>query len=127
VISGIEMSGMGALFSVRSIDDVERGFVGRVSAELVTSYPPAIPVLAPGELITADAVTAPREAAADVGQIAYALTHAATSRWSAMGAGPGRPSCGSGRPGLIPAPRVIRQNGRPDGFRPCHRRALPSH
>jgi len=28
--------------------------VGRVSAELVAPYPPGVPVLAPGELITAE-------------------------------------------------------------------------
>ena len=46
--------------------------IGRVSAELVAPYPPGIPVLAPGELITADAVAALREVAADGGRIAYA-------------------------------------------------------
>ncbi len=46
--------------------------VGRVSAELVAPYPPGIPVLAPGELITAEAVAALRDAAADGGRIAYA-------------------------------------------------------
>ena len=46
--------------------------VGRVSAELVAPYPPGVPVLAPGELITADAVAALRDAAADGGRIAYA-------------------------------------------------------
>jgi lysine decarboxylase len=46
--------------------------VGRVSAELVAPYPPGIPVLAPGELITAEAVAALHEAAADGGRIAYA-------------------------------------------------------
>jgi arginine decarboxylase len=46
--------------------------IGRVSAELVAPYPPGIPVLAPGELITAEAVAALREAAADGGRIAYA-------------------------------------------------------
>ena len=30
--------------------------VGRVCAELVTPYPPGIPLLAPGEVVTADAV-----------------------------------------------------------------------
>jgi len=45
---------------------------GRVSAELVAPYPPGIPVLAPGELITADALAALRHAAADGGRIAYA-------------------------------------------------------
>lgn len=46
--------------------------IGRVSAELIAPYPPGVPVLAPGELITADAVTALREVAADGGRIAYA-------------------------------------------------------
>lgn len=46
--------------------------IGRVSAELIAPYPPGIPVLAPGELITADAVAALREVAADGGRIAYA-------------------------------------------------------
>ena len=46
--------------------------VGRVSAELVAPYPPGIPVLAPGELITADAVAALRAVMADGGRIAYA-------------------------------------------------------
>ena len=46
--------------------------IGRVSAELVAPYPPGVPVLAPGELITAEAVAALREAAADGGRIAYA-------------------------------------------------------
>ncbi len=46
--------------------------VGRISAELVAPYPPGVPVLAPGELITAEALAAPREVAADGGRIAYA-------------------------------------------------------
>jgi lysine decarboxylase len=46
--------------------------VGRVSAELVAPYPPGIPVLAPGELITAEALAALREVRADGGRIAYA-------------------------------------------------------
>jgi arginine decarboxylase len=46
--------------------------IGRVSAELIAPYPPGIPVLAPGELITAEAVAALREVAADGGRIAYA-------------------------------------------------------
>ncbi len=46
--------------------------VGRISAELIAPYPPGVPVLAPGELITAAAVTALREVAADGGRIAYA-------------------------------------------------------
>jgi lysine decarboxylase len=46
--------------------------IGRVSAELIAPYPPGVPVLAPGELITAAAVDALREVAADGGRIAYA-------------------------------------------------------
>ena len=46
--------------------------IGRVSAELVAPYPPGVPVLAPGELVTAEAVDALREVAADGGRIAYA-------------------------------------------------------
>ena len=46
--------------------------VGRISAELVAPYPPGVPVLAPGELITTAALAALREVAADGGRIAYA-------------------------------------------------------
>jgi arginine decarboxylase len=46
--------------------------VGRISAELVAPYPPGIPVLAPGEVITADALAALRAAKAQGGRIAYA-------------------------------------------------------
>jgi lysine decarboxylase len=46
--------------------------VGRISAELVAPYPPGVPVLAPGELITDEALAALREVAADGGRIAYA-------------------------------------------------------
>ncbi len=46
--------------------------VGRISAELVAPYPPGIPVLAPGEVITQDALAALREAKAQGGRIAYA-------------------------------------------------------
>jgi lysine decarboxylase len=46
--------------------------IGRISAELVAPYPPGVPVLAPGELITAEALAALREVAADGGRIAYA-------------------------------------------------------
>jgi lysine decarboxylase len=46
--------------------------VGRISAELVAPYPPGVPVLAPGELITREAIAALREIAADGGRIAYA-------------------------------------------------------
>ena len=46
--------------------------IGRVSAELIAPYPPGVPVLAPGELITQIAVEALRGVAADGGRIAYA-------------------------------------------------------
>jgi lysine decarboxylase len=46
--------------------------IGRVSAELVAPYPPGVPVLAPGEIITAEALAALRVAHADGGRIAYA-------------------------------------------------------
>ena len=46
--------------------------VGRVSAELVAPYPPGIPVLAPGEEVTLDAVEALRAAVAAGSRIAYA-------------------------------------------------------
>jgi lysine decarboxylase len=45
---------------------------GRVSAELIAPYPPGVPVLAPGELITADAIDSLRQVQADGGRIAYA-------------------------------------------------------
>ncbi len=46
--------------------------IGRISAELVAPYPPGVPVLAPGEVITAEALAALRAAHADGGRIAYA-------------------------------------------------------
>jgi lysine decarboxylase len=46
--------------------------VGRVSGELVAPYPPGVPVLAPGEVITVAALDALRAAQADGGRIAYA-------------------------------------------------------
>jgi arginine decarboxylase len=46
--------------------------VGRISAELIAPYPPGVPVLAPGERVTAAALDALREVKADGGRIAYA-------------------------------------------------------
>ena len=49
-----------------------RQAAGRVSAELIAPYPPGVPVLAPGELISAEAIESLREVKADGGRIAYA-------------------------------------------------------
>ena len=46
--------------------------VGRVSVELIAPYPPGVPVLAPGEVISAAALNALQAALADGGRIAYA-------------------------------------------------------
>ncbi|MGA9858147.1 MAG: DegT/DnrJ/EryC1/StrS family aminotransferase [Solirubrobacteraceae bacterium] len=46
--------------------------VERVSAELVALYPPGVPVLAPGEAVSAAALDALRDAAADGVRVAYA-------------------------------------------------------
>jgi arginine decarboxylase len=46
--------------------------IGRVSVELVAPYPPGVPVLAPGERITAEAVASLQVAAAAGTRIAYA-------------------------------------------------------
>ncbi|SFR92745.1 lysine decarboxylase [Microbacterium sp. cf046] len=45
---------------------------GRVCAELIAPYPPGVPVLAPGEIVTAAAIDALRSTLADGGRIAYA-------------------------------------------------------
>ena len=46
--------------------------IGRICAELVAPYPPGIPVLAPGEAITVDAVAALDQARASGIRVAYA-------------------------------------------------------
>jgi len=45
---------------------------GRVCAEVVAPYPPGVPVLAPGERITTEALTALRRASDEGARIAYA-------------------------------------------------------
>lgn len=60
-----------AFFAAQESVPVERS-IGRVCAELVAPYPPGIPVLAPGEEITADALAALREARSAGVRIAYA-------------------------------------------------------
>ena len=46
--------------------------IGRVCAELIAPYPPGVPVLAPGEIVTTAALDALRGTRADGGRIAYA-------------------------------------------------------
>ncbi len=46
--------------------------VGRVSAELIAPYPPGVPVLAPGELVTSEAVASLHSTIEYGGRIAYA-------------------------------------------------------
>jgi lysine decarboxylase len=53
--------------------------VGRVSVELIAPYPPGVPVLAPGEVISAAALGALLSAIADGGRIAYAADPALTT------------------------------------------------
>jgi lysine decarboxylase len=60
-----------AYFAAAETVPVERS-VGRVAAELVAPYPPGIPVLAPGELVTDDVLGALREAGDAGVRIAYA-------------------------------------------------------
>jgi lysine decarboxylase len=45
---------------------------GRISAEVIAPYPPGIPLVVPGELITTHTVTALEEAARSGVRIAYA-------------------------------------------------------
>ncbi len=51
--------------------------VGRVSAELIAPYPPGVPVLAPGELVTQPALGALLAARDDGVRIAYARSSGA--------------------------------------------------
>jgi lysine decarboxylase len=44
---------------------------GRVAAETVAPYPPGIPAIAPGEVVSADLVEALREAAAAGTRLSY--------------------------------------------------------
>lgn len=60
-----------AFFAPRESVPVQRA-VGRVSAELVAPYPPGVPVLAPGEVVTPEALDALAAARAAGSRIAYA-------------------------------------------------------
>jgi lysine decarboxylase len=46
--------------------------IGRVCAELIAPYPPGVPALAPGEIVTVEVLDALRTTRADGGRIAYA-------------------------------------------------------
>jgi arginine decarboxylase len=60
-----------AFFAEREVVAIDRA-IGRVSAELIAPYPPGIPVLAPGERITADTIAALGRARDAGVRIAYA-------------------------------------------------------
>jgi lysine decarboxylase len=60
-----------AFFAPHRVVDAESA-IGRVSAEMVAPYPPGVPVLVPGEVVTAEALHALREAQAHGTRIAYA-------------------------------------------------------
>jgi len=60
-----------AFFAAHRTEPLARA-TGRISAELVAPYPPGVPVLVPGELVTAEVVHLLRRAAADGTRIAYA-------------------------------------------------------
>jgi len=60
-----------AFFAPHEMVAAERA-AGRVAAELVAPYPPGIPAIVPGELLTRDVLDALRQAAADGVRVAYA-------------------------------------------------------
>lgn len=60
-----------AFFAPHEVVAADRA-IGRVSAELIAPYPPGVPVLAPGERITAEALDSLRAARAAGTRIAYA-------------------------------------------------------
>src|SRR3984957_20313471 len=71
VIPEVVMSPRDAFFASNETVSADAA-VGRISAELIAPYPPGVPVLAPGELITAEAISSLLEGKADGGRIAYA-------------------------------------------------------
>ncbi len=71
VVPATVLSPRQAFFAPNETVDADAA-VGRVSAELIAPYPPGVPVLAPGELISADALESLREVQAEGGRIAYA-------------------------------------------------------
>ncbi|MEI2777975.1 MAG: DegT/DnrJ/EryC1/StrS family aminotransferase [Tetrasphaera sp.] len=75
-----------AYFAARDPIPFERA-EGRISAELIAPYPPGIPVLAPGERITAAALAALAAARRDGVRIAYAVDPALATILTVRGAG----------------------------------------
>jgi arginine decarboxylase len=65
------MSPRAAFFAAHTTVPVDQA-VGRVSAELIAPYPPGIPLVVPGEVLTAEVVDALRRTAAGGVRIAYA-------------------------------------------------------
>ena len=65
------MTPRAAFFAAHEARPAEQA-VGRVSAELIAPYPPGIPVVVPGELLTEETVSALRAASASGVRIAYA-------------------------------------------------------
>jgi lysine decarboxylase len=66
----VALSPRDAFFAPRESARAEAA-VGRVSAETIAPYPPGIPAIAPGEVITTSLLAALREAAAGGTRIAY--------------------------------------------------------
>jgi arginine decarboxylase len=81
------MSPRRAFFAARETVRIEEA-VGRVAAEMVAPYPPGIPAIAPGEVVSRELVGALREAAAGGTRLAYCADPAlATVQVVARGAG----------------------------------------
>ena len=79
--------------------------IGRVSAELICPYPPGVPVLAPGEVVTAEALAALRATRADGGRIAYAADQTLATVQVVAATGPPAPTAaGSPTPPTRPWP-----------------------
>jgi lysine decarboxylase len=72
--------------------------VGRVSAELIAPYPPGIPVVVPGEVLTEQTVGALRDAASAGVRIAYAADPSLSSFQVVSRRGPGPAARASGSP-----------------------------
>ena len=70
-LTGTTIVSLAAFFSAHESVPADLA-VGRVSAELVAPYPPGIPVLAPGELVTEALLAGLRAVAADGVRVAYA-------------------------------------------------------